>query len=86
MDEPVYTPPVEEPVYEPPPMELERESTFTGPPLTSDDEFAAPEEPPKKNNRTAIFAGCGCLLIFFCLVVTWLLWTYGDQIITSLGF
>lgn len=69
--EPVYEP---EPAYEPPVMAAEKESTYTGPSLMDEPAYPAEEEPKKKSNRTAILAGCGCLLIFVCLTVAGALW------------
>jgi pSer/pThr/pTyr-binding forkhead associated (FHA) protein len=77
-DEPAYSPPA-------PAMEVERESTYTGPPVI-DEPIYEEAVPEKKSNRTPIIAGCGCLVIVFCLVSAWLLWTYGDALIASLGF
>jgi hypothetical protein len=54
------------PVPPPAPIQPEPAATYTGPAPGEPMEMA---EEPKKSNRTAILAGCGCLVVLACVVV-----------------
>ncbi len=59
-------PPAPAPAPQPPPAQPEPTATYTGPAPAEPMEM---EEEPKKSNRTAILAGCGCLVVLACVVV-----------------